>query len=121
MIATISPTDYDETLSTLRYARAAKRIKNKAVVNEPRFIYKEGNFSHDHRFLPCQYIVLREIIDQIRASEKIMEKANETWQEKIQKTEEIQKERENTLEEFGIMIEMNAVGVHPPKKVPHLV
>ncbi|CAG8695415.1 7329_t:CDS:1, partial [Racocetra persica] len=34
MIAAISPADYDETLSTLRYADAAKRIKNKAVVNE---------------------------------------------------------------------------------------
>ena len=36
MIAALSPADinYDETLSTLRYADRAKRIKNKAVVNE---------------------------------------------------------------------------------------
>ncbi|ORZ21973.1 hypothetical protein BCR42DRAFT_160311, partial [Absidia repens] len=34
MIAAISPADYDETLSTLRYADQAKKIKNKAVVNE---------------------------------------------------------------------------------------
>lgn len=34
MIAAISPADYDETLSTLRYADQAKRIKNKAIVNE---------------------------------------------------------------------------------------
>ncbi|WOO79310.1 Kinesin-like protein [Vanrija pseudolonga] len=34
MIAAISPADYDETLSTLRYADAAKRIKTHAVVNE---------------------------------------------------------------------------------------
>jgi len=36
MIAAISPADinYDETLSTLRYADSAKRIKNHAVVNE---------------------------------------------------------------------------------------
>lgn len=36
MIAALSPADinFDETLSTLRYADRAKKIKNKAVVNE---------------------------------------------------------------------------------------
>jgi len=36
MIAAISPADYnyDETLSTLRYANRAKQIKNKPVINE---------------------------------------------------------------------------------------
>ena len=36
MIAAISPADYnyDESLSTLRYASRAKDIKNKPVVNE---------------------------------------------------------------------------------------
>lgn len=36
MIATISPAadNYEETLSTLRYADRAKRIVNHAVVNE---------------------------------------------------------------------------------------
>ncbi|KAK4688603.1 hypothetical protein P7C73_g1497, partial [Tremellales sp. Uapishka_1] len=34
MIAAISPADYEETLSTLRYADAAKRIKTHAIVNE---------------------------------------------------------------------------------------
>ena len=36
MIAALSPADinYDETLSTLRYADQAKQIKNKAIVNE---------------------------------------------------------------------------------------
>jgi len=36
MIAALSPADinYDETLSTLRYAYRAKKIKNKAIVNE---------------------------------------------------------------------------------------
>ena len=36
MIAALSPADinYDETLSTLRYADRAKQIKNKAIVNE---------------------------------------------------------------------------------------
>ena len=36
MICAISPADfnYEETLSTLRYASRAKKIQNKAVVNE---------------------------------------------------------------------------------------
>ncbi|KAF2835368.1 kinesin-domain-containing protein [Patellaria atrata CBS 101060] len=34
MVACISPTDYDETLSTLRYADQAKRIRTRATVNQ---------------------------------------------------------------------------------------
>ncbi|KAI5287179.1 Kinesin, partial [Ascosphaera acerosa] len=34
MIACISPADYEETLSTLRYADQAKRIRTRAVVNQ---------------------------------------------------------------------------------------
>jgi len=36
MIAALSPADYnyEETLSTLRYASRAKAIKNKPVINE---------------------------------------------------------------------------------------
>jgi hypothetical protein len=34
MIACISPTDYEETLSTLRYADQAKHIRTRAIVNQ---------------------------------------------------------------------------------------
>ncbi|KAI9890738.1 MAG: Kinesin [Vezdaea aestivalis] len=34
MIACVSPADYDESLSTLRYADQAKRIRTRAVVNQ---------------------------------------------------------------------------------------
>ena len=36
MICALSPatTNYEETLSTLRYADRAKKIKNKAIINE---------------------------------------------------------------------------------------
>src|SRR6201992_3308797 len=34
MVACISPTDYDETLSTLRYADQAKRIRTRAHINQ---------------------------------------------------------------------------------------
>ena len=38
MVACLSPADnnYDETLSTLRYANRAKNIKNKPKINEVR-------------------------------------------------------------------------------------
>ncbi|CAJ0766044.1 1140_t:CDS:2 [Entrophospora sp. SA101] len=160
MIAAISPADYDETLSTLRYADAVKRIKNKAVVNEDpnakliRELKEElqllrgklgidpnanisdviGESRKDADLPPSQQFVVltdkdgnkikknkEELLDQILASEKLMTEVNETWQEKMRKTEEIQREREKTLEELGIMVEKNAVGVHPPKKIPHLV
>lgn len=55
--------------------------------------------------------------EQMESSEKLMQSLNETWEEKLQKTQEIHKEREKALEELGIMVEKNLVGVHTPKKV----
>ncbi|CAG8664701.1 808_t:CDS:2, partial [Acaulospora morrowiae] len=153
MIAAISPADYDETLSTLRYADAAKKIKNKAVVNEDPNAKLIRELKEELQMLRSklgievgeittnsvttnesqQIVELRdsdgntirktkeELIDQIQASEKLMKEVNESWQEKIRRTEEIQREREKTLEELGIMVEKNSIGVFPPKKVPHLV
>jgi hypothetical protein len=45
-----------------------------------------------------------------------MQGLNETWEEKLQRTQEVQKEREKALEELGITVEKNNVGVHTPKK-----
>lgn len=45
-----------------------------------------------------------------------MESLNETWEQKLQRTQEVQKEREKALEELGITVEKNLVGVHTPKK-----
>ena len=46
---------------------------------------------------------------------------NETWEEKLKKTEEIQKEREATLAEMGIALQHTGdgktLGVFTPKKV----
>ena len=46
-----------------------------------------------------------------------MKSLNETWEQKLQRTQEVQKEREKALEELGITVEKNLVGVHTPKKV----
>lgn len=156
MIAAISPADinYDETLSTLRYADSAKRIKNHAVVNEDanaRMIrelkeelaslrskltggggaieeaYAEGTplekqiVSFVQPDGTIKKVSKAEIAEQLSQSEKLYSDLNQTWEEKLAKTEEIHKEREAALEELGISIEKGFVGLHTPKKMPHLV
>lgn len=158
MIAAISPADinFDETLSTLRYADSAKRIKNHAVVNEDanaRMIrelreelatlrsnltgggsggpseeqYAEGTPLEQQIVSIIQAdgtvkkVSKADIAEQLSQSEKLYSDLNQTWEEKLQKTEEIHKEREAALEELGISIEKGFVGLHTPKKMPHLV
>ncbi|TKY87059.1 hypothetical protein EX895_003736 [Sporisorium graminicola] len=155
MIAAISPADYEETLSTLRYADQAKKIKNKAVVNEDpnaKLIRElkeelellrtrvaggggiEGESSWDPSIPPEKQVVRyqtrtgeiktvtkAELQEQLEQSEKIMSSLNESWEEKLAKTQEIQKQREKALEELGISVDKGNVGVHTPKKLPHLV
>lgn len=164
MIAAISPADinYDETLSTLRYADSAKRIKNHAVVNEdanarmirelkeelavlrsklggptpggaggvavpPEEVYAEGTPLEKQMVSitgpdgAVKKVSKAEIAEQLSQSEKLLTDLNQTWEEKLLKTEEIHKEREAALEELGISIEKGFVGLHTPKKMPHLV
>ncbi|XP_052510106.1 kinesin-like protein KIF28P [Budorcas taxicolor] len=54
LIAAISPADicYEETLSTLRYAERAKKIRNKAVVNTSTLI-RESRGENDRLLLGC--------------------------------------------------------------------
>ncbi|KAL8705228.1 MAG: hypothetical protein Q9201_001644 [Fulgogasparrea decipioides] len=159
MIAAISPADinFEETLSTLRYADSAKRIKNHAVVNEDpnaRMIRElkeelaqlrsklsngataggvaEEQYSPDTP-LDQQIVSITQadgtikkvskadIAEQLNQSEKLYEDLNQTWEQKLQKTEQIHKEREAALEELGISIEKGFVGLSTPKKMPHLV
>lgn len=170
MIAAISPADYEETLSTLRYADQAKKIKNKAVVNEDpnaklvrelkeelemlrgkppqpsltsrisapltlfiriaRVAASSGEEHFDPKIPPEKQIVTyqtkdgvlktvtkAELQEQMETREKLMNELNETWEQKLQRTQEVQKEREKALEELGITVEKNLVGVHTPKKV----
>ncbi|KAK3326346.1 putative kinesin group protein [Apodospora peruviana] len=162
MIAAISPADinYDETLSTLRYADSAKRIKNHAVVNEDanarmirelkeelallrsklgggsgvvgvpvptEEVYAEGTpleqqiVSITQQDGTVKKVSKAEIAEQLNQSEKLLQDLNQTWEQKLQKTEEIHKEREAALEELGISIEKGFIGMSTPKKMPHLV
>lgn len=58
-----------------------------------------------------------ELQEQMETREKLMNELNETWEQKLERTQEVQKEREKALEELGITVEKNLVGVHTPKKV----
>ena len=157
MIAAISPADinFEETLSTLRYADSAKRIKNHAVVNEDpnarmiRELKEElaqlraklssgGTLPAEEQYSPDtpleqQFVSIiqpdgsvkkvskADIADQLSQSEKLYMDLNQTWEEKLSRTEQIHKEREAALEELGISIEKGFVGLTTPKKMPHLV
>ena len=49
-----------------------------------------------------------------------MQSLNETWEDKMQRTQQVQKEREKALEELGITVERGDVGVHTPKRVGNI-
>ncbi|XP_025833622.1 kinesin-like protein unc-104 isoform X4 [Agrilus planipennis] len=172
MIAAISPADinYDETLSTLRYADRAKQIVCKAVINEDanaklirelkeeiaklRELLKnegidvhegpDGKVIYEKKEIPriqeinknidskptsegrsrnASTSIAEEAVDQLQASEKLIAELNETWEEKLKKTEEIRVQREAVFAEMGVAVKEdgNTVGVFSPKKTPHLV
>ncbi|KAM9521422.1 kinesin-like protein KIF1B isoform 3-T3 [Guaruba guarouba] len=195
MVAALSPADinYDETLSTLRYADRAKQIKCNAVINEDpnaklvRELKEEVTRLKDllraqglgdiidnlkdfqnnkHRYLlasenqrPGNFSTAsmgsltaspsscslssqvgitsvssiqerimstpggEEAIERLKESEKIIAELNETWEEKLRKTEAIRMEREALLAEMGVAIREDGgtLGVFSPKKTPHLV
>ncbi|XP_008943031.1 PREDICTED: kinesin-like protein KIF1B isoform X2 [Merops nubicus] len=169
MVAALSPADinYDETLSTLRYADRAKQIKCNAVINEDpnaklvRELKEEvtrlkdllraqglgdiidtsmgsltaspssSSLSSQVGITSVSSIQERimstpggeEAIERLKESEKIIAELNETWEEKLRKTEAIRMEREALLAEMGVAIREDGgtLGVFSPKKTPHLV
>ncbi|XP_068771821.1 kinesin-like protein KIF1B isoform X3 [Struthio camelus] len=183
MVAALSPADinYDETLSTLRYADRAKQIKCNAVINEDpnaklvRELKEEvtrlkdllraqglgdiididpmgdeysgsgGKSSMGSLTASPSSCSLNsqvgltsvssiqerimstpggeEAIERLKESEKIIAELNETWEEKLRKTEAIRMEREALLAEMGVAIREDGgtLGVFSPKKTPHLV
>ncbi|XP_045154742.1 kinesin-like protein KIF1B isoform X7 [Echinops telfairi] len=169
MVAALSPADinYDETLSTLRYADRAKQIKCNAVINEDpnaklvRELKEEVTRLKDllraqglgdiidtsigsltsspsscslssqvglTTVTSIQERIMstpggEEAIERLKESEKIIAELNETWEEKLRKTEAIRMEREALLAEMGVAIREDGgtLGVFSPKKTPHLV
>ncbi|XP_030842583.1 kinesin-like protein KIF1A isoform X12 [Strongylocentrotus purpuratus] len=160
MIAALSPADinYDETLSTLRYADRAKNIVCKAIVNEDpnarlirelkeevnrlkvilktegidvdtnnlnNFVSNVNAATNPNLSMPqkIQLPVKEDAMDRIKESEKLIAELNETWEEKLKKTEAIRLQREEMLAEMGVVMREDGitVGVFSPKQTPHLV
>ncbi|XP_038138291.1 kinesin-like protein KIF1A isoform X7 [Cyprinodon tularosa] len=182
MVAALSPADinYDETLSTLRYADRAKQIRCNAVINEDPnnrlvrelkeevsrlkdLLYAQGlgDIIETYRATGVDIEGLKltnamtgmspspslsalssragsiaslhdrimfspgseEAIERLKETEKIIAELNETWEEKLRRTEAIRMEREALLAEMGVAIREDGgtVGVFSPKKTPHLV
>ncbi|XP_034736275.1 kinesin-like protein KIF1A isoform X7 [Etheostoma cragini] len=182
MVAALSPADinYDETLSTLRYADRAKQIRCNAVINEDpnnrlvRELKEEvsrlkdllfsqglGDIIETYRATGDDIEGLKltnamtgmspspslsalssragsiaslhdrimfspgseEAIERLKETEKIIAELNETWEEKLRRTEAIRMEREALLAEMGVAMREDGgtVGVFSPKKTPHLV
>ncbi|XP_069755442.1 kinesin-like protein KIF1A isoform X2 [Narcine bancroftii] len=169
MVAALSPADinYDETLSTLRYADRAKQIRCNAVINEDpnnKLIRELKDEVSRLRDLLCTQglgdiidlsgIVAgvspspslsalssragsvsslhdrlmiapgsEEAIERLKETEKIIAELNETWEEKLRRTEAIRMEREALLAEMGVAMREDGgtLGVFSPKKTPHLV
>ncbi|XP_049855904.1 kinesin-like protein KIF13A isoform X3 [Schistocerca gregaria] len=127
MVATVSPAadNYEETLSTLRYADRAKRIVNHAVVNE------DPN-ARIIRELRQEVEALKEMLkhatgsegfkdqrinlhEKLSESEKLMKEMSQTWEEKLQKTERLQQERQQALEKMGISVQASGIKVEKNK------
>ncbi|XP_045024716.1 kinesin-like protein unc-104 isoform X3 [Daphnia magna] len=163
MIAAISPADinYEETLSTLRYADRAKQIVCKAVVNEDanaKLIRElKEEISRLRELLRVEGIDVEEenraenggqgqtgtasvgepqrprlasvpsraedAVDQLQENEKLIAELNETWEDKLKRTEMIRLQREAVFAEMGVAVKEDGdtVGVFSPKKTPHLV
>ncbi|KAJ3225554.1 kinesin-like protein Klp8 [Clydaea vesicula] len=141
MLASISPAaiHYDETISTLRYAERAKRIINKAVVNEDpnirmvRELKEEVNrlkevissFTAppaDRSALELELagISLDEVSmlrDQLNTSEKLMKELLLSYEEKLEQTKVLKREREIALHNAGV----TSIGFLSTLHLPHLV
>uniref|UniRef100_A0A8C6LQP3 Kinesin family member 13B n=1 Tax=Nothobranchius furzeri TaxID=105023 RepID=A0A8C6LQP3_NOTFU len=118
MVATISPAadNYDETLSTLRYADRAKSIVNHAVVNEDpnaRIIreLREEVEKLREQLTEAESMKAPELKERLEESEKLIQEMTVSWEEKLHKTEAIAQERQKQLESLGISLQSSGIRV----------
>ncbi|XP_068610131.1 kinesin-like protein KIF13B [Brachionichthys hirsutus] len=118
MVATISPAadNYDETLSTLRYADRAKSIVNHAIVNEDpnaRIIreLREEVEKLREQLTEAESMKAPELKERLEESEKLIQEMTVTWEEKLRKTEAIALERQRQLESLGISLQSSGIRV----------
>ncbi|XP_035660049.1 kinesin-like protein KIF13A isoform X10 [Branchiostoma floridae] len=122
MIATISPAldNYEETLSTLRYADRAKRIVNHAVINEDpnARIIRELREEVDKlkvQLTEAESLKAPDLKERLVESEKLMKDMTTTWEEKLAKTEKLHQERQQALEKMGISVQTSGIKVEQDK------
>ncbi|XP_069036060.1 kinesin-like protein KIF13B isoform X2 [Lepisosteus oculatus] len=122
MVATVSPAadNYDETLSTLRYADRAKSIVNHAVINEDpnaRIIreLREEVEKLREQLTQAESMKAPELKDRLEESEKLIQEMTVTWEEKLRKTEAIAQERQKQLESLGISLQSSGIRVGEDK------
>ncbi|XP_053721190.1 kinesin-like protein KIF13B isoform X2 [Synchiropus splendidus] len=122
MVATVSPAadNYEETLSTLRYADRAKNIVNHAVVNEDpnaRIIreLREEVEKLREQLTQAESLKAPELKDRLEESEKLIQEMTITWEDKLRKTEEIAQERQKQLESLGISLQSSGIKVGDDK------
>ncbi len=111
MICALSPAsiNYEETLSTLRYADRAKKIQNKAVVNESEHdktvrLLKEENNELKKKIEELSQKILggkidnedkekfKDLKEQYDATEKIVESMSKTFSERIEEAKKNERE-----------------------------
>ncbi|KAF7704029.1 kinesin-like protein KIF13B isoform X3 [Silurus meridionalis] len=122
MVATVSPAadNYEETLSTLRYADRAKSIVNHAVVNEDpnariiRQLREEVEKLRD-QLTQAESMKAPELKERLEESEKLIQEMTVSWEEKLRKTEEIALERQKQLESLGISLQSSGIRVGEDK------
>lgn len=120
MVATISPAsdNYEETLSTLRYADRAKRIVNHAVVNEDpnaRIIRELREEVEQLREQLKHATQQSDLNERLMESEKLFKEKTQTWEEKLRITEKIHHERQQMLEKMGISVQGSGIKVEQGK------
>lgn len=150
MVAALSPADinYDETLSTLRYADRAKQIVCKAIVNEDpnakmirelrneitklqAFIAAGGQMGGGPAApgvgaaagaVPAKAELDEETKAKLAENERLVKELAESKADKVERTKIAQAERESALKAMGISLSATgkASGVQKQKK-PHLL
>lgn len=99
MISTISPSfdNYEETLSTLRYADRAKRIVNNAVINEDPNAKVIRELREELEMLKKELEKAKEqknttdsLKDRIDESQKLYNEISKPWNEKLAEFEKVQ-------------------------------
>ncbi|XP_073505051.1 uncharacterized protein [Phyllobates terribilis] len=122
MLATISPAsiNYQETLSTLKYADNAKCIVNKPRVNEDLNARTIAELAKEVKALREQLQQAEskhkeDLQARLNESETLLRELKLSWEEKLQKTEISALERQKQLQRLGIMVEHSGIRVDEAK------